>query len=127
MATTYKGEFFQSDPSEKLRVAVHRGGESVAETLLITWYVNLDERIKVNQYRYLSGLTKEESGEDSWSVHDDVSYVYGPWLEGKGSQNPRSTFKGYFALRNARRSATKDARDIVESEVHDAVVELGGT
>lgn len=121
----YRGRFFASDPNDIIKKHVIKGGEDIAETLLITWYVKLDQRIRVNQYRYLSGLTKTQTGDDTWAVHDNISFVYGPWLEGKGSQNPRTRFKGYHALENARREVRQQVPEIMERNLAEAVEELG--
>lgn len=39
-------------------------------------------------------------------VHDS-GVVYGPWLEGVGSRNQKSRFKGYAMFRNARQKLEK--------------------
>lgn len=45
-------------------------------------------------------------------VSDDGRIAYGPWLEGVGSRNAASRFKGYHAFRNAARKAELRARGI---------------
>lgn len=121
------GPFFEGDAGETLKLATQAASRDIAETLLITWYVKLDSAIQVNQNRYLSGLTRDRNDDYTWRVHDDIGKVYGPWLEGIGSQNPRSTFKGYHALREANAEVSGQAYDIADENIAEAVKELGGS
>jgi hypothetical protein len=43
---------------------------------------------------YQSNVVTDRVGKDRWRVHDNM-VVYGPWLEGVGSRNATSRFKGY--------------------------------
>jgi hypothetical protein len=49
--------------------------------------------------RYAAGLDVEPRDADTDVVFEHV--VYGAWIEGVGSRNARSRFKGYFLFRRA--------------------------
>jgi hypothetical protein len=57
---------------------------------------------------------------------DDSSSVYGPWLEGTGSRNARSRFKGYWHWRRAANDAERQALRIGNEVMARAVRQLGG-
>lgn len=50
---------------------------------------------------YSSQVTAEMVSADRYRVHDSM-VVYGPWLEGVGSRNATSRFKGYRTWRQSR-------------------------
>jgi len=58
-------------------------------------------------------------------VHDQ-GCVYGPWLEGVGSRNATSRFKGYRHWRTTRQELASRVTTIVGPVVDRAVDELGG-
>lgn len=120
------GPFFDEDANEVLKLATQAATRDIAETLLITWYVMLESRIRVNQDRYLSGLTRDRNDDYTWRVHDDISKVYGPWLEGVGSQNAHTRFGGYWSLRDSRADVSKSAASIAEEKISQACEDLGG-
>lgn len=45
---------------------------------------------------------------------DDSRIVYGPWLEGTGSRNARTRFKGYATFRRVGQQIERRAQDIAE-------------
>lgn len=50
--------------------------------------------------------------------------VYGPWLEGTGSRNRSTRFKGYQTFRKATQEVQQRADAVVQSEVDTMVREL---
>lgn len=56
----------------------------------------------------------------------DSRVVYGPWLEGVGSRNQTTRFKGYFTFRLVASELDHAALDVVEPIVHKMVRELNG-
>lgn len=58
-------------------------------------------------------------------IHDR-GIIYGPWLEGVGSRNGRSRFKGYSAFRTAKKEVENQAGAIIERTVERAIGELNG-
>lgn len=60
---------------------------------------NLDASIKNPTPYYETQITVEPRGEET--VIHDRGIVYGPWLEGVGSRNKTTRFKGYASFRRA--------------------------
>jgi hypothetical protein len=58
-------------------------------------------------------------------VHDQ-GVIYGPWLEGVGSRNKTSRFKGYWHWRQTRQEISSRVPELVEMVVHDRVAEMRG-
>lgn len=68
-------------------------------------------------------------GELTDSMHGrihDSKVVYGPWLEGVGSRNAKTRFKGYAMFRNAKQQLEKLKNSIVAKRIGQAVKRLGG-
>ena len=53
-------------------------------------------------------------------IHDS-RVVYGPWLEGVGSRNERSRFKGYRMFRNAFQRLESIKAEIVRKHINRSV------
>lgn len=56
------------------------------------------------------------------TVINDGGVVYGPWLEGTGSRNKTTRFKGYFTFRRMTQKLNQEAPNILRPYV-DALVE----
>jgi len=56
----------------------------------------------------------------------DSRVVYGPWLEGTGSRNKTTRFKGYRSFRRATQRLDARVPAIVTPVVHRAVARLNG-
>lgn len=52
---------------------------------------------------------------------NDSSVVYGPWLEGVGSRNRTTKFKGYFSFRRATQQLDREATTIAMPVVEQFV------
>lgn len=55
---------------------------------------------------------------------NDSNSVYGPWLEGTGSRNARSRFKGYWHWRRAKADTERAASRIANQVIARAVRRL---
>ncbi|GAB3156227.1 hypothetical protein GCM10027258_62340 [Amycolatopsis stemonae] len=77
------------------------GGQGLADV-----HLNLDTSIRHPTPYYETQITSERSGDDQ-IVHDR-GIIYGPWLEGTGSRNRTTRFKGYASFRRA--AQTLDAK-----------------
>ena len=54
----------------------------------------------------------------------DSEVEYGPWLEGVGSRNATTRFKGYHSFRRVGQTLQKDAPAILEQYIKKAIAEL---
>lgn len=64
--------------------------------------------------------------QDLRGVISDGGVVYGPWLEGFGSRNATSRFKGYGAFRKTQTWLLGKVKDVAQAHVRRAVAELNG-
>ncbi len=60
------------------------------------------------------------------AVINDGGVIYGPWLEGTGSRNVTTRFKGYGMFRRTRDWMQLRAKSIVEPHIRRAVRKLNG-
>ena len=58
-------------------------------------------------------------------VINDSNVVYGPWLEGVGSRNQQTRFKGYAMFRRATQQLEKIKGAVVQKRVSQAIRRLG--
>lgn len=58
-------------------------------------------------------------------VHDSM-VIYGPWLEGTGSRNRTTRFKGYRNFRNATQTLQAAAVPLAENIIAQHLHRLGG-
>lgn len=64
-----------------------------------TWLELLNSRLRVQRPYYTTRIDKEQLAWNRYEVHDN-SVIYGHWLEGTGSKNPVTSFKGYWSMRD---------------------------
>jgi hypothetical protein len=60
------------------------------------------------------------------TVINDGGVVYGPWLEGTGSRNKTTRFKGYSTFRRMTYKLNAEAVNILRPNVDRLVAELNG-
>mgnify|MGYP007127201227 CR=1 FL=1 len=65
--------------------------------------------------RYESGINVEGTG--AGDVVNDGDIIYGPWLEGTGSRNRTTRFKGYSTFRQVRDVLDSQAEQVAETVV----------
>lgn len=73
---------------------------------------NLDASIRHPTPYYETQIQTERQGNDV--VVNDRGIIYGPWLEGVGSRNATTRFKGYFSFRRATQQLRGEAPGIAE-------------
>lgn len=72
----------------------------------------LDQRIRHPTPYYETQLTVERAARDV--VVHDRGVAYGPWLEGVGSRNRTTRFKGYHAFREATQGLERKIPGLVQ-------------
>lgn len=75
--------------------------DAVAQDAISTVHRNLDRSIRHPTPYYETRIQIERASPDRVSVNDD-RVIYGPWLEGTGSRNRTTRFKGYRSFRRAQ-------------------------
>ena len=108
---TQNGPIFDGRAALAARQAVNAIAEEVGETA--------EDRVRAGTviFRHPTGayrnrITLNAHGNFA-EVHDRNS-VYGPWLEGTGSRNRTTRFKGYHFWRKARQETDARAKDVAE-------------
>lgn len=86
---------------------------------------NLNASIRHPTPYYETQVTNERVSEDSRRVHDR-GVIYGPWLEGTGSRNRTTRFRGYASFRRARQSVQARVPELVSAALARCVDRLGG-
>lgn len=74
----------------------------VADDVSAAWHENLNASLRTQTPYYVPNITRTRRA--AAEVVTDRGVVYGPWLEGVGSRNRTTPFKGYFAARRAVRT-----------------------
>ena len=78
-------------------------------------------------YRQSGHYRSNIHGETPSSLHGrihDSNVVYGPWLEGVGSRNDTTRFKGYAIFRNVKQGLIKKGRDFLARRVREMLQRL---
>jgi hypothetical protein len=79
----------------------HDVAEALAEDAEDIWVRNLQGSIRHPTPYYWTRIDKREVTPTRYEVHDH-DIVYGPWLEGTGSRNETTIFKGYWSMARAK-------------------------
>ena len=99
------GPLFNGVAEAELAAAVEDVQRELADYAEHQWQMNMTESFQhpSEPPRYQSHVNVLKRGSDL-VVNDGYpgsGLLYGPWLEGVGSRNATSRFKGYFAMRRA--------------------------
>lgn len=84
----------------------------------------LDASIRFPTPYYETQVMVERAG--STVVVHDRGIIYGPWLEGVGSRNRTTRFKGYFSFRKATAQLRGQAGAIAEHVLQRFLPRMGG-
>lgn len=74
---------------------------------------------------YRSKVVTDRASTDGWAVTDG-GVVYGPWLEGVGSRNKSTRFKGYQTFRRTAQWLDGKAGGIAETTLKRFLPRMGG-
>lgn len=85
----------------------------------------LDASLKKPTGAYRRRVTRYGAVVGQARVHDQQC-VYGPWLNGTGSRNRRSTFKGYGHFKKTHQVLQRAAKPLARQVVAEHLTELGG-
>lgn len=96
----------------------------VAAQALAEVATNLDRSIRQPTPYYETQIAADWQGSDR--VVHDRGIVYGPWLEGTGSRNRTTRFKGYASFRRATEAVRERVPALVSRALDRALTRLGG-
>jgi hypothetical protein len=120
--TEVRGPLFDGTATRALERLANDAAQRIAEAGLNDWHAALGSSIRVNTGRYESTL--RSSNLDGGRLLGDGGMVYGPWLEGTGSRNETTRFKGYAAARRVTQALDAKASALAEPAVERAVREM---
>lgn len=86
---------------------------------------NLNRSIRNPTPYYETQIVNQRLSAELRRVHDR-GIIYGPWLEGTGSRNRTTRFKGYASFRRARQSVQARVPALVSAALARCVARLGG-
>lgn len=98
--------------------------EEVGRQALADWHENLSASIRHPTPYYETQVTVQERG--GATVVHDRGVIYGPWLEGVGSRNRTTRFKGYFSLRRAAASTRAKVDYVVRPALERYLAKMNG-
>lgn len=75
---------------------------------------------------YYESQIQTEKVLGNWEVNDSRRVVYGPWLEGTGSRNATTRFKGYRTFRLVKQELDMDMPVLLRPYVAELMKELNG-
>jgi len=115
VSVTYSGPVFDGRADVLLRRACEDVTEQVAAFASEAWHRNLDTSLRHPTPYYETQLRTTNMGLEARL--DDRGIIYGPWLEGTGSRNRTTRFKGYASARRAYQSTEQAAELVAERAV----------
>lgn len=86
---------------------------------------NLDASLRKPSGAYRSKVTLYGAVAGQARIHDKQT-IYGPWLEGIGSRNATTRFKGYASFRRAYQTLEEAAPHVAQEVIRRRIHELGG-
>jgi hypothetical protein len=108
ITVNYKGQVLRGQPQIIIRKGTDLAREAVAQEAVNRVRLRLGTVLQHPTGYYSSRVVTDRSSPNRAEVTDG-GVIYGPWLEGTGSRNQRSRFKGY---RTFRRTAQDLRRDV---------------
>jgi len=87
--------------------------QQVSQQAYANWMGFLDSSIRHPTPYYETQVNIHEEN-PTHRVVNDRGIIYGPWLEGVGSRNKSTRFKGYFSLRRAVSATTARIPALIE-------------
>lgn len=119
-----KGPIFQN-PTARIATFMDRADKAVAEEGVNMVLAQL-ERVLRNPTGYYESQIQTERVRDHWEVNDTRRVVYGPWLEGTGSRNAVTRFKGYRTFRIVQQDLNRRVPEIIRPLIRNLISDLGG-
>ena len=113
---TFRGALFNGVAEAELTLAEAAVQREIAEYAEYQWQMNMDGSFQNPTGAYQSHVNiLQREGDlvvnDGWP---GSGLQYGPWLEGLGSRNVTTRFKGYRAMERARNSVAQKAEGLAQ-------------
>lgn len=116
------GPFFTGNPSAVIAQGLEQAMDDVAQAAYDSVQSMMAGSFQNPTGFYQGQVIVERAGDTR--VVSDQGVIYGPWLEGVGSRNASTRFKGYFHWRRSAQAVNARARAIAEAAISRAVGRL---
>lgn len=93
------GPLFDGRTQQELQKVTREMEKQVAASFTQQWMGNMNSSFRTQTPYYMTQVTNQEM--PGQHVIHDRGIIYGPWLEGVGSRNKSTRFKGYWSLKRA--------------------------
>ncbi len=122
MSVNLKGPLFDGRAEMAVKAATEQMQVRVAEHGVRLVQANLGSVLKNPTGNYQSHITVDRAGAGArvW----DSNVVYGNWLEGTGSRNRTTRFKGYYTFRKTRAQVDSAAQPICDAVMRQYIGRL---
>jgi hypothetical protein len=97
---------------------------TVAHASLVQVHTNLNESIRYPTPYYETQINMHPVA--GGQQVDDRGVIYGHWLEGDGSRNRTTRFKGYWSFRRAHDYVQRHVVRLIEADVRAMIARLNG-
>lgn len=141
-AVSFSGPLFSEDGDAILADAILAARHAVADKGIELVQAAFEDHIRVNTGRHLASITvtdesrsyTSDTGRRAYTLDVDVpehttvvttsNATYGPWLEGVGSRNATTRFKGYWGFREAATDLDEQAQGVAEEALRPYIERL---
>ena len=127
---TYRGALFTGVAEAELAVAEAAVQREIAEYAEYQWQMNMTESFQnpsdPPKYQSHVNILQREADlvvNDGWP---GSGLQYGPWLEGVGSRNATSSFKGYRSMGRAAASVNRQVDAIAKPIIDKFIAAANG-
>jgi hypothetical protein len=114
-----EGPLFDGTLADEVEAAMQDIDEAVAQEGVNLIQQRLHSVLQHPSGRYVSNIQTERKSETN--LITDGGMVYGPWLEGVGSRNATSRFKGYATFRQVAPEVEKLSQQIAEAALEQRI------
>ena len=119
---TYRGPIFQAGAAQIIERWCDDLADAYARRGFSEVHMLMDANFKHPTPYYETQVTIDTDAPNQRVIHDR-GIVYGPWLEGVGSRNATTRFKGYHMWRRTAQALVED-RSIVDRMTSELVQRL---
>jgi hypothetical protein len=124
ISTTVSGPAFDGRDAAAIEAACREIERKTATFGAAIIRAKMDRTFQVQTPYYRLMNVATQSGPSGWKIHDQ-GVIYGPWLEGVGSRNRTTRFKGYAIYRKSVAEIQRHMDNIAEIEIEDALRRAG--
>lgn len=122
------GPLFDGVAVKELEAAVTAVQQEVASYAEYQWQQNMNDSFQnpTGAYQSHVNILRREADLVVNDGFPGSGLLYGPWLEGVGSRNQTTRFKGYFALRRAANSVAQKTTAIAKPIIDAFIAKANG-